>query len=149
MLRAPDIRVVVGARSDVLVFSIRKRKEERMADSIWANCGYLFGEVPSRRWSTPAISTSGPLRRRLEPGSRPELLDEGEGYSQTARLVCAAMTATLLSLPKARCALINTKMLAIAFDIGNWSWIAAQARGFVSMTTVRREGVWLVKPLSS
>lgn len=65
----------------------------------------------------------------------------GVGYSQTARSRCAAMRATWLALLKARWALTKTRMFAMAREMGRVSERAAQARGFVSRTMERREGV--------
>lgn len=44
-VRAPAIKGVVGPMSVDVVLLMRSRREERMDDSICANCGYLLAEV--------------------------------------------------------------------------------------------------------
>lgn len=44
---------------------------------------------------------------------------------------------------------MKTRILAIALDMGRTDFSAAQARGFVSIMTVRREGVCPLNELSS
>ena len=141
---APAIRVVVGSTSagvvSLLMSSVR---EVRIEDSICANCGYLFAECASSDvcLEFPFVDfdvfEAVPLVVVVVvPPPR------GRGYSHAARFVWAASTATWFSFPKARCALMKTRILAIAVEIGSVDFSAAQARGFVSITTVSSEGVW-------
>lgn len=59
-VRAPAIKGVVGPMSLDVVLFIRSRREERIEDSICANCGYLLAEALF------AVSSPSPSRFVVE-----------------------------------------------------------------------------------
>lgn len=66
--------------------------------------------------------------------------EDEEGYRNSARSGCAAITQIWLLLLQARWAFIKTRRTARAFEKGRVGERRAQAEGWVSRIMVRREG---------
>lgn len=138
--RAPPISVVgVASRWLSLVSFSSLTKFCSMALSTTANGRYLFAlSAVCRPASSPApfISTSPFVAPFRDCGCS----FVGVGYRNVVLCECDAMTATSLVLPEAKCALMNTRILARAAESESVEDRCAQACGLVSSTMASREG---------